>query len=248
MAKKKAKKATKKTTKTTAKKAKSTTKKSTMKAAGTKKTATKKAAPTKKAATKKTATKKAATTAKTATSKAATTTVKAVTKNIAGTMAQTVTVVRAVLGNPVPNFEVAGTGGQKLTLEGLKGRQVVLYFYPKDATPGCTIQGHEFTKLHNDFKELGVEVYGVSRDSVDSHEKFKTDECYSIDLLSDAKGELCNMFDVMKDKNMYGKMVSGIERSTFLIDADGNLVKEWRGVKPAGHAQEVLEWVKTQNA
>lgn len=231
MAKKKAKKATKKATKPAAKKAKATTKKSTLKsAAKTKTAATKKKAAPKKAAPKK----------------APTTTWKAVTKNVTGTMAQAVNVARAVLGKPVPNFEVAGTGGKRLTLEGLKGRAVVLYFYPKDATPGCTIQGHEFTKLHDDFKNLGVDIYGVSRDSLASHEKFKTNECYSIDLLSDDKGELCSMFDVIKDKNMYGKMVQGIERSTFLIDADGNLVKEWRGVKAQGHAQEVLDWVRTQ--
>jgi len=224
--------AKKKAKKKVAKKAKSTTKKASTKKAATKKGIMKmKAKGVAKKTVKKTGTKTAKTNA---------------TRN-AATTAIVSSTLRAALGQPVPNFEVGATGGQRLTLNGLKGRNIVLYFYPKDATPGCTIEGHEFTKLHNDFKQLNAEVYGVSRDSLASHEKFKTKECYSIDLLSDDKGELCGMFDVIKDKNMYGKMVKGIERSTFLIDANGNLIKEWRGVKAQGHAQEVLDYLRSQN-
>jgi len=147
------------------------------------------------------------------------------------------------LGDLVPNFEAIATGGHRVTMTGLKGKTVVLYFYPKDATPGCTIEGHEFTRLHSQFKDMNVEVYGVSRDSLDSHEKFKTKECYSIDLLSDEAGQLCQMFDVIKLKNMYGKQVKGIERSTFVINPEGRLIKEWRGVKAEGHAQAVLDFL-----
>ena len=246
MAAKKSKKATKKTTKTSGKKAVKATKKATKKLVAkpaTKKAATKKTA-TKKAAPKKVATKKI--TAKTATKKM--TAPKATNK-----MSKAVDAGNSMaahnqapkIGEAIPDFEVQATGGQRVTLQGLRGKNVVLYFYPKDATPGCTIEGHEFTKLHEQFKALGTEVYGVSRDDLNSHEKFKTKECYSIDLLSDTDSELCNMFDVIKMKNMYGKQVRGIERSTFVIDQDGRLVKEWRGVSVPGHADEVLSYVKT---
>jgi thioredoxin-dependent peroxiredoxin len=169
-------------------------------------------------------------------------------------LAQTVTVEmpmaahgpKILVGANVPDFDLPATGGRQIALQGLKGKQVVLYFYPKDATPGCTLEGHEFTKLHGDFKSLNAEVYGVSRDDVNSHEKFKTKECYSIDLLSDTSGEVCEMFDVIKAKNMYGREVVGIERSTFVIDGEGKLLKEWRGVKAEGHAQQVLEFLKAQ--
>lgn len=238
----------KKTTKKTTKPKSKTTKKT-----ATKKMATKKAAP-KKMAMKKTATKKAAT-KKVATKKAATkkTTTKLVAKK-SGTLASTVSSTQAMaahtqrlnVGEVVPNFEVPSTGGQRVSLQGLKGKAVVLYFYPKDATPGCTIEGHEFTKLHEQFKAAGAEVYGVSKDDIESHEKFKTDECYSIDLLSDTSGELCQMFDVIKMKNMYGREYQGIERSTFVIDGDGKLIQEWRGVKVEGHAQQVLEFLRSR--
>lgn len=226
------------------------TKKST-KMVATKKAATKKAA-TKKAATKKMATKKAAT-KKAATKKASP--AKATKKKTAKLSAQ-VTTPNAVaahsmapqLGQAVPNFDVPATGGKRVSLQGLTGKGIVLYFYPKDATPGCTIEGHEFTKLHEQFKQMGIEVYGVSRDDMNSHEKFKEKQCYSIDLLSDADGELCKLFDVIKMKNMYGRMVQGIERSTFFIDGTGTLKMEWRGVKAEGHAQQVLDFLKTQGA
>lgn len=150
-----------------------------------------------------------------------------------------------LIGQAVPKFSLPSTGGKTVGSDTLQGKAVVLYFYPKDATPGCTLEGHDFTRLHQAFKKLGAEVYGVSRDTMKSHEKFKECEKYSLDLLSDEDEKFCNMFGVIKDKNMYGKKVRGIERSTFVLDRDGKLVKEWRGVKVPGHAEEVLEFVKT---
>ncbi len=150
------------------------------------------------------------------------------------------------LGAHVPNFEIPATGGKRVSLESLKGKNVVLYFYPKDATPGCTIEGHEFTKLYPEFAKENTEVFGISRDDLSSHEKFKSKEGYCFDLLSDEKGELSEAFGVWKEKNNYGKKYMGIERSTFLIDANGILKHEWRRVKVDGHAQEVLETVKTK--
>jgi thioredoxin-dependent peroxiredoxin len=126
-----------------------------------------------------------------------------------------------------------------------KGKRYVLYFYPKDATPGCTIEGHDFSRLKSEFENEGVTVFGVSRDSVSSHEKFCQKEGYSIDLLSDENEVAVNIFGVMKEKNMYGKMVWGLERSTFVINAEGCLEKEWRGVKVEGHAQAVLDYLKS---
>jgi peroxiredoxin Q/BCP len=136
------------------------------------------------------------------------------------------------------------TGGRTVALSELKGKAVVLYFYPKDATPGCTIEGHDFSRLNNDFRHTNAEVFGISRDSMKSHEKFKEKENYTIDLLSDEDEKACKIFGVIKMKNMYGKQVRGIERSTFVVDREGKVVKEWRGVKVSGHAEEVLEFVK----
>ncbi len=121
------------------------------------------------------------------------------------------------------------------------GKKVALYFYPKDATPGCTTEGHEFTKLKEKFSQINVEIFGVSRDSIKSHEKFKEKQCFNFDLLSDEDEKICQLFGVIKEKNMYGKKVMGIERSTFVIDEEGKLIAEWRKVKAEGHAQEVLE-------
>jgi peroxiredoxin Q/BCP len=149
------------------------------------------------------------------------------------------------LGKKVPNFKVPSTDGTDFQLSDHKGKKIVLYFYPKDSTPGCTVEGHEFTKLISQFRSQGTEVYGISRDSLKSHENFKTKECFKFDLLSDFKEELCNLFEVIKEKNMYGKKVMGIERSTFVIDQDGKLVAEWRKVKAEGHAKEVLDKVKS---
>lgn len=143
----------------------------------------------------------------------------------------------------VPEFEAAMTGGQTFRLGARKGA-LVLYFYPKDNTPGCTDEGMQFRDLHEEFVRSGCAVYGVSRDGLRSHESFKSKMSFPFDLISDEDEKLCTMFDVIKMKNMYGKKVRGIERSTFLIDAAGKVRREWRGVKVAGHAAEVLEAVK----
>lgn len=148
------------------------------------------------------------------------------------------------VGEPVPDFSLQATGGKTVTLSEFRGKQVVIYFYPKDATPGCTLEGQDFSRLKAQFAAAGAEVFGISRDSVTSHEKFKNKENYSIDLLSDSDERACQIFGVIKMKNMYGKQVRGIERSTFVIDSQGNLAKEWRGVKVPGHAEEVLEFVQ----
>jgi peroxiredoxin Q/BCP len=149
------------------------------------------------------------------------------------------------VGDSVKDFSLPGTGGKTVSVKDFKGEAIVLYFYPKDATPGCTIEGHDFSKLKAQFEKSGAQVYGISRDSLKSHEKFKEKEKYKIDLLSDEDEKICKLFDVIKMKNMYGKQVRGIERSTFVIDKKGKLVKEWRKIKVAGHAAEVLEFVKT---
>jgi peroxiredoxin Q/BCP len=148
---------------------------------------------------------------------------------------------KPALGAQVPALTLPATGGQEVSLANLRGKKVVLYFYPKDMTPGCTIEGHEFTRLKDKFAAANTVVYGISRDSVKSHEKFKEKECYTIDLLSDEDEKLCNALGVIKDKNMYGKIVRGIERSTFLVDESGRIIKEWRGVKAEGHAEQVLQ-------
>lgn len=145
----------------------------------------------------------------------------------------------------VPAFEAAATGGQNIKLGTLKGQKVALYFYPKDATSGCTIESQNFRDAQEQFKKAGAVILGVSRDDMKSHDKFKTNECLPFELLSDPEEKLCELFGVMKMKNMYGKQVRGIERSTFLIDAAGILRREWRGVKVDGHVAEVLEAVKT---
>lgn len=150
-----------------------------------------------------------------------------------------------MLGKQVPDFTAAATGGGTVSLGALKGKIVVMYFYPKDSTPGCTTEGQDFTALNAQFDAAGAVIYGVSRDSMKSHENFKAKLCMPFELLSDQDEALCKLFDVIKMKNMYGKQVLGIERSTFVIDRDGKLAREWRGVKVAGHAQEVLDFVKT---
>ena len=151
--------------------------------------------------------------------------------------------MESFIGARVPDLVLPSTGGSNVRLRDLMGKKVVLYFYPKDMTPGCTIEGHDFTRLKPQFEAANTIVYGISRDSVDSHEKFKSKECYAIDLLSDADEKMCKAFDVVKMKNMYGKKVRGIERSTFVVDESGQIVKEWRGVKVEGHADEVLKFV-----
>lgn len=136
------------------------------------------------------------------------------------------------------------TGDQAFQLSDYKGKKIVLYFYPKDNTPGCTTEAIQFRELYPQFQQTNTAILGVSRDSIRSHEGFKEKLGLPFELLSDPEETLCAMFDVMKMKNMYGKKVRGIERSTFIIDESGKLVKEWRGVKVPGHIDEVLEFVK----
>lgn len=148
------------------------------------------------------------------------------------------------VGKKVPAFKLPATGEQTIASKDLKGRAYVLYFYPRDNTPGCTTEGEDFRDNYAKFKRRKVTVLGISRDNMRSHERFKAKFDFPFELLSDEDEELCGIFDVMKQKNMYGKKVRGIERSTFLIDADGKLRREWRKVKIDGHVAEVLEATK----
>ncbi len=150
-----------------------------------------------------------------------------------------------MLDQKVPDFSLAATSGQTLSPAGLAGQKVVLYFYPKDSTPGCTTEAQQFRDLHAEFLAAGAVVLGVSRDNLKSHENFKAKQGLPFELISDPDETLCGLFGVMKMKNMYGKQVRGVERSTFVIDPSGVLRREWRGVKVPGHAQEVLDYVKT---
>lgn len=150
---------------------------------------------------------------------------------------------KATIGNKVPDFRLPATGGKEISLSGLKGQNVVLYFYPKDATPGCTREGQDFRDLHKRFRRRKTVILGVSRDSLKSHENFKARQGFPFELLSDGDEKLCKLFGVIKEKNLYGRKVMGVERSTFLIDADGVLRREWRKVNVDGHAEEVLEAV-----
>ncbi len=145
----------------------------------------------------------------------------------------------------VTDFAVPATGGTTFRLADHRGSVVVLYFYPKDNTPGCTTEGADFRDRHDAFVAAGAVVAGISRDSVKSHDGFRAKMGFPFPLLSDADEKLCTQFAVIKMKNMYGKQVRGIERSTFVVDRDGRLAREWRGVKVAGHADEVLAFVQT---
>jgi peroxiredoxin Q/BCP len=148
------------------------------------------------------------------------------------------------MGNPVPNFQVPATGGKTVNLADYRGKKVVLYFYPKDNTPGCTQEGAAFRDNAEQFEQLNAVILGVSRDSVKMHEGFKCKQSFPFDLLSDQDEALCQSFDVIKMKNMYGKQVRGIERSTFLIDENGVLIKEWRKVQVKTHVAEVLAFLQ----
>src|SRR5439155_20868548 len=141
--------------------------------------------------------------------------------------------------------ELPATGNQRFQLSAFKGHPLVLYFYPRDDTPGCTLEGADFRDLHGEFVRAKVAVFGISRDSVASHEKFKKKMSFPFELLSDPDEKACGVFGVMKMKNMYGKQVRGVERSTFAIDREGRIAREWRGVKVPGHAQEVLDYVRS---
>ncbi|NWG30061.1 MAG: peroxiredoxin [Rhodocyclaceae bacterium] len=149
------------------------------------------------------------------------------------------------VGQQVPDFTLPATGGQIFRLADLRGQSVVLYFYPKDSTPGCTTEAGQFRDLHGEFVANGATVWGISRDGLKSHENFKAKLGLPFELLSDAEETACQLFGVIKMKNLYGKQVRGIERSTFLIDSAGRLVREWRGVKADGHAAAVLDAVKS---
>jgi len=153
--------------------------------------------------------------------------------------------IRTMPAQKIDDFALPSTGGGTFRLSDHAGRKVVLYFYPKDNTPGCTNEGAAFRDLHDKFARAGAVIAGISRDSVKSHEGFKSKMGFPFELLSDADEALCQRFGVIKMKNMYGKKVRGIERSTFVIDGQGRLAKEWRGVKVPGHADEVLAFVQS---
>jgi peroxiredoxin Q/BCP len=144
------------------------------------------------------------------------------------------------IGKKVANFSLPATGDKTVSLKNLEGSNVVLYFYPKDSTPGCTLEGQGFRDHHAAFGKANTVILGVSRDSLKAHENFRAKQNFPFDLLSDAEEKLCRQFDVIHEKNMYGRKVMGIVRSTFLIDAKGILRQEWRKVRVKGHVEEVL--------
>jgi thioredoxin-dependent peroxiredoxin len=150
-----------------------------------------------------------------------------------------------MLNTPVPEFELPATSGKTFKLSNYQGKTLVIYFYPKDNTPGCTTQGIQFRDNYAAFQAANAEIVGVSRDSLKSHENFKAKFTFPFELLADTEELACNIFGVMKMKNMYGKQVRGVERSTFIVDKHGKLIREWRGVKVDGHAQEVLDFINT---
>jgi peroxiredoxin Q/BCP len=149
------------------------------------------------------------------------------------------------IGKKVANFSLPATGDKTLSLEDFKGQNLVIYFYPKDNTPGCTLEGQNFRDRYEDFQKANTAILGVSRDSVKMHENFKAKQQFPFDLLSDAEEKLCGQFDVIHEKNMYGRKVMGVVRSTFLIDGKGILRAEWRKVRVKGHVEEVLEAAKS---
>lgn len=146
------------------------------------------------------------------------------------------------------DLELPATGNKTVKLSNIEHAHLVLYFYPKDSTPGCTTEAQQFRDLYPDFLTAGCEVIGISRDSLRSHENFKAKQNLPFELVSDAEEMLCSLFSVIKDKKLYGKAVRGIERSTFVVDASGTILREWRGVKVPGHAQEVLDFVRSRTA
>lgn len=146
--------------------------------------------------------------------------------------------------NTLPDFELPATGGQRFASTAFRGHRYIVYFYPKDDTPGCTIEGAQFRDLHKEFRKAGYMVFGVSRDSIASHERFKAKMDFPFELLSDSDETVCKIFNVVKEKNMYGKKVWGIERSTFVMGPNNEILKEWRGLKADGHAEEVLNSLK----
>jgi len=152
---------------------------------------------------------------------------------------------KIMLDTKIPDFTLPATGGQQFNLAAQAGKVVIIYFYPKDSTPGCTTEAQQFRDLYDRFVAVDAVILGISRDSVKSHENFKAKQALPFELGADADETVCNLFAVMKMKNMYGKQVRGIERSTFVIDRSGILRREWRGVKVPDHAREVLDFVST---
>jgi len=148
------------------------------------------------------------------------------------------------LGDPAPNIELDATGNQKVNLSKIKNQNFVVYFYPKDSTPGCTTEGQNFRDNYSEFTKLDTLIYGVSRDSIRSHENFKAKHDFPFELISDPDEKLCRAFDVIKLKKLYGREYMGVERSTFLFNNEGKLVQEWRKVKVKGHVDEVLDAVR----
>ena len=148
------------------------------------------------------------------------------------------------LNRVVRDFKAEATGNKTIQLKSLRGKKVVIYFYPKDATPGCTTEGQNFRDLYAKFRRQNAVIFGVSRDSIASHEKFKEKQKFPFDLISDPDEKICKQFDVIREKTLYGRKFMGVERSTFLIDENGKLRQEWRKVKVKGHAEEVLDAVK----
>lgn len=154
---------------------------------------------------------------------------------------------KKIIGKKIPKFTAAITGDKNISSKDFIGQNLVIYFYPKDSTPGCTTEGQEFRDSYKEFKSLNTEIIGVSRDSIKSHENFKSKQNFPFDLLSDPDEKVCKAFDVMKLKSMYGREYMGVDRSTFIINKDGKVVKEWRAVKVKGHVAEVLEEIKSLN-
>ena len=152
--------------------------------------------------------------------------------------------MKIATGKKIPSFIAKATNDLTITNKELSGKKIIFYFYPKDDTPGCTIEGQDFSKHYNKFKKLNTEIYGVSRDSIKMHEKFKEKFNFPFNLISDSDEKLCNIFDVIKEKNMYGKKYMGIERSTFILDENQKLIKEWRKVKVKDHVEEVINTIK----
>ncbi len=150
-----------------------------------------------------------------------------------------------MLNKTISDFKLPATSGHSFKLSDYIGKNLIIYFYPKDSTPGCTTQGMQFRDFYSEFQAANTEIVGVSRDSLKSHENFKAKFGFPFELLSDAEEKACQIFDVIKMKNMYGKQVRGIQRSTFVINKDGVLIQEWRKVKVAGHVEEVLAFVKS---
>ncbi len=149
------------------------------------------------------------------------------------------------LNKPVPDFELPSTGDKNVKLSDLRGQNVLIYFYPKDSTPGCTLEGQQFRDHINEFEQLNTVIFGISRDSIKKHENFKNKQAFPFDLLSDEDETVCNLFGVMQLKKLYGREYMGVDRSTFLIDTDGVLRHEWRSVKVKGHVEDVLTTLKS---